>query len=576
MKKSLVKKDFLAVAITLVFIFPSATMFINKNEQPPLRPLSGLGYIAAWGLNDYGQCNVPSPNNNFIDIARGCSHHSLGLKANGSIVAWGYNGAGQCNVPSPNNNFIGIAGGGSHSLGLKANGSIVAWGYNGAGQCNVPSPNNNFIGIAGGGLYSLGLKANGSIVAWGYNGAGQCNVPSPNNNFIGIAGGGLYSLGLKANGSIVAWGGNNCGQCNVPSPNSGFMAIAAGGWHSLGLKLNGSIVAWGRNNCGQCNVPSPNSGFTAIAAGVWHSMVLKLNGSIVAWGDNGQGQCNVPSPNSGFTAIAVGDFHSLGLKSNQPPVFGAPSPTNGSTGNSLSFNWSIPINDPEGDQFSWTIHSSNGQNNSGTGSTNGTKSLIISGLAYSTIYRVWVNATDPTGSGLSTMRWYTFTTKANQPPNPPTISGPHYGKINTDYTFSLGAITDPGGDQLYCHWDWGDGNMSGWLGPFNSGETISALHAWSEPGTYTIKVKLKDSYGTESNWSAPFFITIVQLKTAFFLGSFDSFNQTEDLFIMEGRAFIVFPSHPIFYKGETIVISKDYLGHLGTSFILGLGGVAIP
>jgi hypothetical protein len=96
---------------------------------------------------------------------------------------------------------------------------------------------------------------------------------------------------------------------------------------------------------------------------------------------------------------------------NSPPVFGTPSPTNGSTGQLLDFIWSIPINDSEGNAFSWTIHSSNGQVNSGTNATNGTKTLSLSGLAYSTTYKVWVNATDIGGSDLYTRKWYTFTTK---------------------------------------------------------------------------------------------------------------------------------------------------------------------
>jgi len=164
----------------------------------------------------------------------------------------------------------------------------------------------------------------------------------------------------------------------------------------------------------------------------------------------------------------------------------------------------------------------------------------------------------------------------NNPPNPPTIQGPHYGKTNTTYTFSLGAITDPEGDQLYCLWDWGDGNTSGWLGPLNSGETVNASHAWKEPGTYAIRVKLKDSYGAESDWSAPFSIVIVRLKTAFFLGIFKSINQTDDLIIIQTGPFIILPSKQIFYIRRTIVISKDYLGYFGISFTLGVGGVAIP
>jgi hypothetical protein len=163
----------------------------------------------------------------------------------------------------------------------------------------------------------------------------------------------------------------------------------------------------------------------------------------------------------------------------------------------------------------------------------------------------------------------------NQPPNPPTITGPHYGKTNTTYTFSLGAITDPEQDQLFCLFDWGDGDTSGWLGPYDSGVTVNASYAWREPGNYTVRVKLKDSYGAESDWSAPFFITIVQLKTAFFLGTFKPLNQTEDLIVIESRFFIVFPSHLILHRGEIIVLSKEYFGYHGKMFTIGMGGIAI-
>jgi hypothetical protein len=163
---------------------------------------------------------------------------------------------------------------------------------------------------------------------------------------------------------------------------------------------------------------------------------------------------------------------------------------------------------------------------------------------------------------------------SDNPPSPPIISGPHYGKINTNYTFSLGDITDPDGDQLYGYWSWGDGT-GGWFGPYDSGQIGSASHAWSEPGNYSIRVKIKDIWGVESDWSAPFHIEIVQLKTRLFLGTFDSINQTEDLIILHIRSFIVFPSLPIINKGGIIVLSKDLHGYLGTSCTLGLSGVAI-
>ncbi|MFA5102676.1 MAG: PKD domain-containing protein, partial [Candidatus Thermoplasmatota archaeon] len=197
-------------------------------------------------------------------------------------------------------------------------------------------------------------------------------------------------------------------------------------------------------------------------------------------------------------------------KASLPPVFGTPTPANSSTGNPLSLTWSIPINDPEGDLFDWTIQCSNGQTNSGTGATNGTKSLSLSGLVYSTMYTVWVNATDPAGSGLYTRAWYTFTTQEepNNPPNKPDRpSGETNGKINTKYTYTTSTI-DPNGDQVYYLWDWGDGLQSTWLGPYDSGAEATAEHTWTTKDTYSIKVKAKDTQDAESDWSDPLAITM--------------------------------------------------------------------
>jgi hypothetical protein len=79
------------------------------------------------------------------------------------------------------------------------------------------------------------------------------------------------------------------------------------------------------------------------------------------------------------------------------------------------------------------------------------------------------------------------------------ISGPSKGKINVTYTFFANA-TDLDGDALYYWFDWGDGNNTGWLGPINSGSVMNAKHSWSNKGSFTIKVKAKDTSGLESDW----------------------------------------------------------------------------
>lgn len=110
-----------------------------------------------------------------------------------------------------------------------------------------------------------------------------------------------------------------------------------------------------------------------------------------------------------------------------------------------------------------------------------------------------MNATDPEGSGQYNRRWYTFTTKANQPPNPPIIHGPASGKTKQAYDYSFNA-TDPDNDNVYYYFDWGDNTNTEWIGPYSSGAAITQSHTWSEQGTYTIKAKAKDINGAESGW----------------------------------------------------------------------------
>ena len=99
----------------------------------------------------------------------------------------------------------------------------------------------------------------------------------------------------------------------------------------------------------------------------------------------------------------------------------------------------------------------------------------------------------------------------NNPPNTPEINGSTNGKVGVQYTYDFLA-TDPDGDDVYYFIFWGDGNNSGWFGPFNSSIEISINYSWNEKGTYIINAKAKDVYGNESNW-ATFTVTIPRDRT---------------------------------------------------------------
>jgi len=86
------------------------------------------------------------------------------------------------------------------------------------------------------------------------------------------------------------------------------------------------------------------------------------------------------------------------------------------------------------------------------------------------------------------------------PAKPDNPIGSTTGFPNKLYTFSTSS-NDPEGDQIYYKWNWGDGNFSKWIGPFDSDESAEAKYSWKEKGTHKIRVKAKDQYCAESNWS---------------------------------------------------------------------------
>jgi parallel beta-helix repeat protein len=103
-----------------------------------------------------------------------------------------------------------------------------------------------------------------------------------------------------------------------------------------------------------------------------------------------------------------------------------------------------------------------------------------------------------------TKDWYPLmNTTRNVPPlKPDEPSGIIFCLSGVSYTYKTSA-DDFNEDQIYYKWNWGDGNLSDWLGPFDSGEIVSANHSWNKSGCYNIRVKAKDTHGYESYWSDP-------------------------------------------------------------------------
>ena len=198
------------------------------------------------------------------------------------------------------------------------------------------------------------------------------------------------------------------------------------------------------------------------------------------------------------------------IPNNPPSEPSDPYPANGSTGVDVNVDLSWTGGDPDpGDIITYdvcfgTVSPPPKVVNNQSATTYAPGTLDVN-LTYYWRIIAWDNYNASTSGPI----WY-FTTRINGPPETPEQpSGPTNGAAGFEYMFSS-KTTDPDNDQVFYKWDWGDGNFSEWLGPYFQGINITANHIWTAGGDYEIKVKAKDIYSAESNWSEPFSIHIVE------------------------------------------------------------------
>ena len=321
--------------------------------------LQSDGTVAAFGMNDSGQTNVPAGLANVVAVSAG-GYHTMALKSNGTVVAWGSNSSGQASIPLGLDHVVAISAGKVHNLALKSDGTVVAWGSNAGGQSNVPAGLTGIVAISAGASHSMALRSDGTVVAWGVGFYNYATPPAGLTDVVAISAGEWHSLALKSDGTVVAWGNNGSFQSQVPAGLKGVVAISAGTSHSVAVKSDGTVVAWGdRDNYGITNIPAGLDDVVAIDAGSEHSIALKSDGTVVsfgwfrygqkflptalgplvgistgydhtlalkadgtvaAWGDNTYGQKNVPAGLSGVVAVQAGDQFSVALKSDRTVV----------------------------------------------------------------------------------------------------------------------------------------------------------------------------------------------------------------------------------------------------------------
>ena len=88
----------------------------------------------------------------------------------------------------------------------------------------------------------------------------------------------------------------------------------------------------------------------------------------------------------------------------------------------------------------------------------------------------------------------------DEAPDPPSIDGPSSGTPEVSNTYNFSTI-DYQGDDVYIMIDWGDDEITDWLGPFASEVTIQRNHTWEEKDTFNLRARAKDERGKTSLWS---------------------------------------------------------------------------
>ena len=100
-----------------------------------------------------------------------------------------------------------------------------------------------------------------------------------------------------------------------------------------------------------------------------------------------------------------------------------------------------------------------------------------------------------------------FHIDSDPPTTPTTLTGPTEVVVGFAEEYIAGGSTDPDGDLVRYIINWGDGTQSG--SDFEEeGQDIALEHYWTSKGTYEVKVKARDKYGAQSDWSDPITVTV--------------------------------------------------------------------
>lgn len=155
-------------------------------------------------------------------------------------------------------------------------------------------------------------------------------------------------------------------------------------------------------------------------------------------------------------------------------TFSPPSPI---VGGPIAFNGSAST-DSDGSIVSYTWNFGDG--------TSGAGPTASHAYAAPGAYTVRLTVTDDDGATGTTSSPIAVTSPANQAPVASFTASPTTGEPGTPFAFNATSAYDPDGTIVAYRWEYGDGSL---------GSGVTSQHAYSWPGTFTVRLTVTDNRG---------------------------------------------------------------------------------
>ena len=152
--------------------------------------------LYCWGLNDYGQVNVPA--GHLWDSVSAQYSYTCGITTTKQALCWGRNQRGQLNIPSGHLWAQIETGPRYNTCGVTTTGQGFCWGYNPDGQNNVPS-GFTWKSIHPGYYHACGLTTANEVKCWEYTGNTNVSGIPAGKSWISLDVDHSFTCGLASN-----------------------------------------------------------------------------------------------------------------------------------------------------------------------------------------------------------------------------------------------------------------------------------------------------------------------------------------------------------------------------------------